>query len=370
VDETKENAQTDSTVAHQDSTESDFMDEMKNHHDKEDLVESRPADETKGIDQTDSAIAHQDSTESNFMNEKKDFYDKEKGGALRLAEETNDPTQIDFSIDLQHPTESDFINEMKHLHDKEEMEYQHPDGYTSGSNYDQGKVCYMTKKSPFSIHVEIDDFLHAPIFGDMVQNTFDFHDLNKQQIPEFDTKLINTTEYYPEEPDYRLVCSKIHEIAFLSDAQNEGKYNKGNQDKSVIVPLHDSQITKAEEANHHSNVHIRVPVVLGEYKIEICLEENVTFIEEVMRIKEISKEVVLTNFRLIPRVYSQSLNNGTRTVLKGNLLIEGYIKQKIKYTAFPDKNTESLTPLKQLYQKMVVELIINILQVQQVLVKT
>ena len=54
-----------------------------------------------------------------------------------------------------------------------------------------------------------------------------------------------------------------------------------------------------------------------------------------MRIKEISKEVVLSNFRLVPTVFSQSLNNGTRTVLKGNLFIEGDICQTIEYTAFP-----------------------------------
>ena len=88
-----------------------------------------------------------------------------------------------------------------------------------------------------------------------------------------------------------------------------------------------------------------------------------------MRIKEISKEVVLSNFRLVPTVFSQSLTNGTRTVLKGNLFIEGDICQKIEYTTFSNTNTESVTPLNQLNQKMVVELIFHIQQVQQVRVK-
>jgi hypothetical protein len=235
--------------------------------------------------------------------------------------------------------------------------------------YEQGKVCYLTKNIPFSVYVEIDDFLHDPICGDIAQNTFEFHDMNDKKVPEFDTKLFSTTTYYPEQPECRLVCSKIHEIVFLSDDQNEDKNKKGNHYKSVVIPMHDSLFTKVEESNNNSYVHVRIPVVLGEYKIEICLEESVTFKEEVMRIKEISKEVVLTNFRLVPTVFSQSLNNGTRTILKGNLFIDGYICQKIEYTAFTDKNTESVTPLNQLYQKMVVELIIHILQVQQVRVK-
>ena len=223
----------------------------------------------------------------------------------------------------------------------------------------------MTKNSPFSVHVEIDDFLHDPISGDIARNTFEYHDMNNKKAPEFDTKLFHTTTYYPEQPECRLVCSNIHEIVFLTDDQNEGKNNKGNHYKSVVIPMHNSLFTKAEESNNNSYVHIRVPVVLGEYNIEICLEENVAFKEEVMRIKEISKEVVLSNFRLVPTVFSQSLNNGTRTVLKGNLFIEGDICQKIEYTAFSNRNTESVTPLNQLNQKMVVELIIHILQVQQ-----
>jgi hypothetical protein len=235
--------------------------------------------------------------------------------------------------------------------------------------YEQGKVCYLTKNSPFSVHVEIDDFLHDPICGDIVQNTFEYHDMNNKEKPEFDTKLFHTTTYYPEQPDCRLVCSNIHEIVFLTDYQNEDKNNKGNHYKSVVVPLHDSLFTKGEESKNNSYVHIRVPVVLGEYKIEICLEEHITFKEKIMRIKDISKEVVLTQFRLIPTVFSQTLNNGTRSVLKGNLFIEGYIHQKIEYTSSLNRSTESVTPLNQLYQKMAVELIIHILQVQQVRVK-
>ncbi len=363
-------AQTDSVNDLQQPTESDFKYEIKDLYENEEMVETHLAEETNDITQIDSAIDLQQPTESEFMNEIKDLLGIEEMIETNLAEEIKDIAQSDSANDLQNLSESAFIIEMKDLSENGEVDESHPADYSSGIKYSQGKVCFMTKKSPFSIHVEIDDFLHEPIYGDVIQNTFDYLDQNNKHTPEFETKLINITAYYPEQPDFRLVSSKINEIAFLSDDQNVGtNFFKGNPDNSIVVPLHDSLFTKAVESNH-SYVHIRVPVVLGEYKIEICLEENVTFLEEVSGIKEISKEVVLTNFRLIPSVFSQSLNNGTRSVLKGKLFIEGYIDQKITYTAFSNKNTKSLTPLNSLYQKILVELIIDILQVQQVRVKS
>lgn len=232
-------------------------------------------------------------------------------------------------------------------------------------DFDQGKGCYLTKKIPFSVHAEIDDFLHDPICGAIAQNTYEYHDQLHQKAPEMDTKLLHTATYYPEQPDCRLVFSEINEIVFLQDAQNDGKKNiKGNH-KATILPLHDPQTPKTGLFNYDAYMHIRVPVVLGEYKIEICLDDNVE-LEEVMQVKKISKEVVLTNFRLVPTAFSPTLNNGTRTAVKGILFIEGYINQKIEYTASQNQNKESITPMTHLSQKMAVDLIIHILQVQKI----
>lgn len=232
-------------------------------------------------------------------------------------------------------------------------------------DYEQGKGSYLTKKIPFSVHTEIDDFLHNPICGGIAQNTFEYRDQYNQKAPEMDTKLLHTTTYYPEQPDCRLVFSEINEIVFLQDAQNDGqKNNKGNH-KATVLPLHHPQTPKTGLFNDDAYMHIRVPVVLGEYKIEICLDDKVE-LEEVMRVKKISKEIVLTNFRLVPTVFSPTLNKGTRTAVKAILFIEGYINQKIEYTAFHNRNKESISPTSHLIQKMVVDLIIHILQVQRI----
>ena len=241
----------------------------------------------------------------------------------------------------------------------------------------QGEVCSITQKSSFSTYVEINDFLHAPICGENVQNTFEFLDLNNKQIPQFETKLFHTITDYPEQPDCRLARSKINKIVFLMKTDIHPKNNqKNNLLKSVVVPLHNSQSINKCGVNNHSYstedfMHIRVPVVVGEYKIEICLEEFMIFEKGIVEVKEISSEVVLTNCRFVPNRFSKSLGNGTCTALKGNLFIEGYIHQNIEYISshtgdeIPVQNKEFIHS-NQLCQNIVLDLIIHMFQVQKI----
>ncbi|MFJ8457414.1 BC_2427 family protein [Bacillus paramycoides] len=368
VDETNNTFQTDVILKIPDFPEFDFMNELG---DQEEVNELDSVDETNNTFQTDFIFEIPDFPEFDFMNE---LGDQEEVDELDSVDETNNTFQTDVILEIQDLSESDFMNE---LGDQEKVdEIDSVDCTSECDNYEQGKVCFMTKKSSFSTHVKIDDFFHAPIYSNSVQNTFEFIDLNNKQSPQFDTKLFNTITYYPEQLDCRLVSSEIHEIIFLTDTHNYGMNNKDEYYKSVVVPLHDSRFMKTGEINNNSYtsydcIHIRVPVVIGEYKIEICLEENIVFEEKVIRVKEISKEVVLTNCKFIPSQFSQSLGNGICTVLKGNLFIEGYIHQNIEYTAFNNGNGDSIqkksvTHLNQICQKIVLDLIINLLQVQQV----
>jgi len=121
----------------------------------------------------------------------------------------------------------------------------------------------------------------------------------------------------------------------------------------------------------YKSIHIRVPVIVGEYKIEICLEENIVFQEKMIKVNEISKEVILTNCIFVPNQLSRTLNDGTYKALKGNLFIEGFIHQEIEYTVLHDSATipeldESDSYSTQLSQKIVLELIIHLLQSQKV----
>ncbi len=293
-------------------------------------------------------------------------------------EEQDFAPQLHSNHEFLSPSESDEKDKIMSIIETEEMEKTNPAGHDSASTEPvQGEIYSITKKIPLSTHVEIDDFLHAPICGEMVKNTFDFHDLTNHLTPQFETKLFNTATDYPEQPDCRLVHSKMNEILFLMRTDTYDKNNqKSNPSKSVVVPLHDTHSIKKEKTNHHSYssvdfMHIRAPIVVGEYKIEICLEENIVFEKGIEGVIDISNEVVLTNCRFVTNQFSQSLGNGTCTALKGSLFIEGYIQQNIEYISPHTRNevpaqNESLVHSNQLCQNIVLELIIHMLQVQKI----
>ncbi|MFJ7974704.1 hypothetical protein ACIQZI_03180 [Peribacillus sp. NPDC096379] len=158
---------------------------------------------------------------------------------------------------------------------------------------------------------------------------------NDQQNFQADVSNYSPTEvaFDSNDPSGSNLADEKHKI-FNRDDIDEDLY----EDDSLVVPVHDSPVDKSEEKNNQSStsfdfVNIRVPVVVGEYKIEICLEEAVLFEENIMWINVISNKVVLSNSKFIPTQFSEPLKNGMSKALKGNLFIEGYIIQNIEYTA-------------------------------------
>ncbi|MEY9972493.1 hypothetical protein ABH966_002868 [Lysinibacillus sp. RC46] len=349
-----------------------------------DPLDSNVAEETKPVEEQDFA-SHLDSdcellipSETNIGDEMNDPLDLEDGEETKPVEEQDFAPQLDSKREICSPSKSDVGKKIICLIDTEEMENNNfTDRVNAFPESVQGKVYSKTQKSPFSTHVEIDDFLHAPICGEIVKNTFDFLDPDNHLTPQFETKLFSTTTDYPEQPDCRLVHSKINQIVFLTKTDTYDKNNlKGNQAKSVVVSLHNTQSINKGETNHHSYgsddfMHIRAPVVVGEYKIEIGLEENIVFEKGIVEVKDISNEVVLTNCRFVPTQFSQSLGNGTCSALRGNLFIEGYIHQSIEYTASHTGNAVpaqngSLIHSNQMCQNIVLEIIIHLLQAQKI----
>ncbi|MFJ8514440.1 BC_2427 family protein [Lysinibacillus xylanilyticus] len=349
-----------------------------------DVLDIEEADKIKSIEEQELAT-HLDSnrellipSEIDDKDEMDDPLDLEEADKTNHVEEQFFASQLDSNRKFLSPFEFDGEDEIRSTIDTEEMEKNTPAGHDSASTESvQGEIYCRTQEIPISTHVEIDDFLHAPICGDIVKNTFDFLDLDNNLTPQFETKLFNITTDYPELPDCRLVNSKMNEIIFFMRNDTYDKNNqKRNPSKSVVVPLHNTQSIEKGETNNHSYssddfMNIRVPVVLGEYKIETCLEENIVFEKGIVGVKDISSEVVLTNCRFVPNQFSQSLGNGTCSALKGNLFIEGFIYQNIEYTTHCTKNAvptqkESLIHSNQMCLNIVLELIIHMLQVQKI----
>ncbi len=234
----------------------------------------------------------------------------------------------------------------------------------------------MTIKIPISTFAEIDNFLHLPIFGSTIQNTFKFLDPNNKQIPKLDTKLIDTITYYHEQPYCLLIGFKSHEIIFLTDPDHDYRSNKKKKNdfyQSAVFPIHESSSMKIKnkKSPSHESVNIRVPVVLGEYNIEVCLEKDVLFEEKIYKVKEISKEVVLTNCKFVPAGFSHSAADEASKALNGKLFIEGYIYQNIEYFAVHNEDEKTIpkeldTLFHPLHQKIVIDLMVQLLQVQKV----
>ncbi|MED1439517.1 hypothetical protein P4U23_13290 [Aeribacillus composti] len=109
----------------------------------------------------------------------------ETSHAAGLKQDTKDQALTDSVFEPVHPSsESDGTNDQKAINF---------DNADESIKY--GKTCSMTIKRPFSTFVEIDDFLHSPIFSSIVQNSAEFLDLNNKQTPQLNTKLLNTTTY-------------------------------------------------------------------------------------------------------------------------------------------------------------------------------
>ncbi|MFJ7184123.1 BC_2427 family protein [Lysinibacillus xylanilyticus] len=358
--------------------EIDVEDEINDLLDIEEADKIKPVEEQELAAQLDSNRELLTPSEIDDKDEMNDPLDMGEADKTNHVEKQVIESQLDSNREFLSPFESDNEVKIRSTIDTEEMEKNTPAGHDSASTESvQGEIYFRTQEIPISTHVEIDDFLHAPICGDIVKNTFDFLDLNNHLTPQFETKLFNITTDYPELPDCRLVNSKMNEIIFFMRNDTYDKKNqKRNPSKSVVVPLHNTQSIKKGETNNHSYssddfMNIRVPVVLGEYKIETCLEENIIFEKGIVGVKDISSEVVLTNCRFVPNQFSQSLGNGTCSALKGNLFIEGCIYQNIEYTTHCTKNEvptqkESLIHSNQMCLNIVLELIIHMLQVQKI----
>lgn len=290
--------------------------------------------------------------------------DEENANAISVVDSnTQTPNELQIEMDI----EGEILQQDEHDEQDEKDEIKIIDRVEEALS---GKIHCKTIKSHFSAFGEIDHFLHAPIFGDSVQNTFEFIDSFNKLTPQLDTKLLSTITYYPDQPYCHLVSSEINELICLTT--KVGVKDRETLEKkhyqSILNPVHELPKTDPlKRINSQEDfLTIRVPVVIGEYQIEICLEEEVLFAEEIIVIGQITKKIFLTNCTFIPSQFSKPLGNGTCKALKGIVTLEGYIMQNFEYTAAPDSNDygkegrETLV----LNQKITLNLLLQLLQEQ------
>jgi hypothetical protein len=140
---------------------------------------------------------------------------------------------------------------------------------------------------------------------------------------------------------------------YLEDQESQKISNDHKEEQlNFSKDLFDINDLKRNNMNTATDfLNIQIPVILGKYNIEISLEDEEIFAEKVKEIREISKKVVLTTCEFIPSELSPELDNGSCKVLKGNLMIEGFIQQDIKYI-FENQQTQNYVQNQSAFNKM------------------
>ncbi|MBY0600139.1 BC_2427 family protein [Bacillus bingmayongensis] len=228
----------------------------------------------------------------------------------------------------------------------------------------------MTVRIPFSTIAEVTGFLISPIMNSTNEEAFVFQNEENETFRELDTRLLATVHHYNEQPYCRLISSKLFEKRIFLEFSSESyiKHSGKNQlEQSFWVPIHNLNSKQRNEKKSSNYVTTKLPVEIGKYKTEISLEERVMFQEEV-EIKEISQEIVLTDSKFFAQKVLNAKEHSV-TIEKGKLLVEGYVVQRIEYTIGCSNEQSNESFRYQLLQKMVLELIVQLLQEQEVKVE-
>ena len=223
---------------------------------------------------------------------------------------------------------------------------------------------------PFSTYVDIEDFMNPALYGSAKQEGYNFLPTNNDHFPLLDTVFFDSMYFFQEDLYCHLLGYKVHEILFSA-------HNNDSQKLSVAENnLYKSQVKVRHNSGQKENklplaVHIKVPVIIGEYDVEISLKRALDLEERVVNIKELSKDIQLASCKFIPSSFEQSNEEGVQQATRGKLLIEGTIIQRIEYTVLSEseeklrkKDLPSESPKVQ--QNAVIELVLQLLQVQKV----
>lgn len=96
------------------------------------------------------------------------------------------------------------------------------------------------------------------------------------------------------------------------------------------TPLNDEPITLQRDTRTPT---IKVPVVLAERKLQVVLETDITLTPAATEIKRVTKNVFLTQVKLVPVRFAQIPNTEYSEVTRAKLFVSGYIRKNIEYTS-------------------------------------
>ena len=97
------------------------------------------------------------------------------------------------------------------------------------------------------------------------------------------------------------------------------------------VPLHDEK-AKPCVLRKDTQPVIKVPTLLAETTLSIVVEANIPLNPAAVEIKRVSKDVFLTQCKLVPCEFGKEVCPGVFTVKRAKLFVEGFIRKDIEYS--------------------------------------
>ncbi|SES33133.1 CsxC family protein [Psychrobacillus sp. OK032] len=102
-------------------------------------------------------------------------------------------------------------------------------------------------------------------------------------------------------------------------------------DAVTLTPLSDEAATPCL-VPRKVNPIVKVPVVLAETTLQIVVEANIPLNPPASEIKRVFKDAFITQCKLVPVRFGETLCNGTvREVTRAKLFVEGFIRKDIEY---------------------------------------
>ena len=122
----------------------------------------------------------------------------------------------------------------------------------------------------------------------------------------------------------------MSQINETNNTDCSGNDHCSSVEATSLIPLNDTPAYPCLlPTGHHI---IKVPTVLAETTLQIVVEANIPFYPAAGEIKRVFKDVFLTQCKLVPVKFDyKEPCPGFRTVTRGKLFVEGFIRKDIEY---------------------------------------
>ncbi|WP_138205040.1 hypothetical protein [Haloimpatiens lingqiaonensis] len=155
-------------------------------------------------------------------------------------------------------------------------------------------------------------------------NSTTANDINISKIKHLDEmKNINEMDYTDE-------IKHTNEVDYTDKAKH-AKIQKSNCGK-----WNSRAVTTTFKTNH-PKILCNIPVILGEYILEIPLQHNLEFKEKVLKIRNIQNAVTISNYSIL----WESEANSNALLSNCHIFINGILTRNIEYSSYEDIDTNT-----------------------------